>query len=151
MEQLPIAQPDEVTRTAAEQSVAALLRIADERRSVSSLLVDWLRVEHSITEPSRRLADPVALTSDELVEEVRRARGRKNPLSAAALRNLREEHERTIAPMAARLREAAGLEVELATLVNRAYGLTAEEVDLMWRTAPPRMPAAPPPVMKGTA
>jgi len=29
-------------------------------------------------------------------------------------------------------------------LVNEACGLTAEEVDLMWRTAPPRMPIAPP-------
>ena len=27
-----------------------------------------------------------------------------------------------------------------ADLVNAAYGLTAEEVALLWRTAPPRMP-----------
>jgi len=24
--------------------------------------------------------------------------------------------------------------------VNQAYGLTPEEIDLMWKTAPPRMP-----------
>ena len=37
---------------------------------------------------------------------------------------------------------ARGLQLErrLAGLVNEAYGLTAEEVDLLWRTAPPRMP-----------
>jgi len=28
-------------------------------------------------------------------------------------------------------------------MVNEAYGLTPEEVDLMWRTAPPRMPFTP--------
>jgi hypothetical protein len=28
-------------------------------------------------------------------------------------------------------------------LVNQAYGLTADEVELMWRTAPPRMPFTP--------
>jgi hypothetical protein len=27
--------------------------------------------------------------------------------------------------------------------VNQAYGLTADEVELMWRTAPPRMPFTP--------
>jgi hypothetical protein len=36
--------------------------------------------------------------------------------------------------------EAAGLERRLSDLVNEAYGLTAEEVDLLWKTAPPRMP-----------
>jgi len=36
--------------------------------------------------------------------------------------------------------EARQLEHCVAELVNDAYGLTAEEVALMWRTAPPRMP-----------
>ena len=36
--------------------------------------------------------------------------------------------------------EAADLERELSDLVNGAYGLTTEDVDLLWKTAPPRMP-----------
>ena len=36
--------------------------------------------------------------------------------------------------------EAAKLERRLSDLVNRAYGLTPEDVDLLWPTAPPRMP-----------
>jgi hypothetical protein len=36
--------------------------------------------------------------------------------------------------------EAASLERKLSDLVNRAYGLTEDEVDLLWKTAPPRMP-----------
>ncbi len=35
--------------------------------------------------------------------------------------------------------EAAALE-RLSDLVNRAYDLTLEEMDLLWSTAPPRMP-----------
>jgi hypothetical protein len=35
------------------------------------------------------------------------------------------------------------LERELSDLVNAAYGLTPDEVALMWRTAPPRMPLNP--------
>ena len=40
--------------------------------------------------------------------------------------------------------EARRLEQRVAELVNAAYGLTPEEVALMWRTAPPRMPGEPP-------
>ncbi len=32
------------------------------------------------------------------------------------------------------------LERKISDLVNEAYGLTPEEVQLMWQTAPPRMP-----------
>ena len=39
---------------------------------------------------------------------------------------------------------AQQLERRVAGLVNAAYGLTPEEVALMWRTAPPRMPGEPP-------
>ena len=35
------------------------------------------------------------------------------------------------------------LERRVAELVNAAYELTGEEVALMWRTAPPRMPGEP--------
>ncbi len=30
--------------------------------------------------------------------------------------------------------------VTVRDLVNQAYGLTPAEIDLMWQTAPPRMP-----------
>ena len=36
------------------------------------------------------------------------------------------------------------LEYRLHDLVNAAYGLTPEDVRLMWDTAPPRMPIARP-------
>jgi hypothetical protein len=35
------------------------------------------------------------------------------------------------------------LERKLPDRVNAAYGLTPDEVALMWRTAPPRMPLDP--------
>jgi hypothetical protein len=74
------------------------------------------------------------------IGEVRNARGRKDPFSLAAHRSLREGHERTIVPAQAPAREACGLEEQVSDLVNAAYGLTPEEVKLVWDTAPPRMP-----------
>lgn len=77
---------------------------------------------------------------DAFVVEVKKARGRKNPLSAAGLRSLRDEHARTIAPAQRLAAEALTLEHHLSDLINAAYGLTPDEVALMWATAPPRMP-----------
>jgi hypothetical protein len=73
-----------------------------------------------------------------------KVRGKKKPLSAAGLANLREEYARSIDPARVLAAEALTLENELSDLVNEAYGLTAEEVALMWETAPPRMPVAGP-------
>lgn len=72
--------------------------------------------------------------------EVWRIRGKKNPLSAAAHKSLRDEHARTIEPARTQAAEALQLERQLSDLVNEAYGLTPAEVALMWQTAPPRMP-----------
>jgi hypothetical protein len=40
--------------------------------------------------------------------------------------------------------ETLTLERTLSDLVNQAYALTPAEIDLMWQTAPPRMPIPPP-------
>jgi hypothetical protein len=74
---------------------------------------------------------------------VKRIRGKKNLLSAAALKNLRDEHARTIEPARVQAAEALKLERQLSDLVNEAYGLTPDEVALLWETAPPRMPFGP--------
>ena len=46
--------------------------------------------------------------------------------------------------MRQRQAESLGLERSLADLVNQAYGLTPEDVELLWRTAPLRMPVGKP-------
>jgi len=137
---ISIAIPTDAQKESAERKGRQLLVLTDERLRARALLLDWLAVEHEVEKPTRRLLDPLALSSDDLVSEVRQVRGKKKPLSAAALRNLREEHALIVAPFAERLREAERLEVELSDLVCQAYGLTAEEIELMWQTAPPRMP-----------
>jgi hypothetical protein len=42
--------------------------------------------------------------------------------------------------MQTRNREILKIEHQVSNLVNQAYGLTPEDFDLTWRTAPPRMP-----------
>ena len=53
---------------------------------------------------------------------------------------MREEYTRTIAPARALAAETLNLERTLSDLVNQAYGLTSAEIDLLWKTTPPRIP-----------
>ena len=46
-------------------------------------------------------------------------------------------------PARALAAETLTLERTLSDLVNQAYALTPTEIDLMWQTAPPRMPIPP--------
>jgi len=75
---------------------------------------------------------------------VKRIRGKMEPLTAAGLHALRGEYIRTIAPSRALAAETLNLERTLSDLVNQAYGLTPAEIELIWQTAPPRMPIPPP-------
>jgi hypothetical protein len=57
---------------------------------------------------------------------------------------LREEYTRSIEPSRARADETLKLQRMLSGLVNQTYALTPAEIELMWKTAPPRMPIPPP-------
>ena len=101
-------------------------------------------MEYAIEKPSNKLLAATDLDSDTWVGEVKRIRGKKLPLTAAGVHGLRDEYTRTIAPALALAAETLALERTLSDLVNQAYSLTAAESDLMWKTAPPRMPIPPP-------
>ena len=139
---MPIPKPTDKQRSAALPMVTRLIEITEAHHAMRATILDWLRVEHSIDKASLKLQAPTELNSDSFVAEVKRIRGKKNPLSVAALKSLRDEHARTIEPARAQAAQALQLERQLSDLVNEAYGLTPAEVALLWETAPPRMPFA---------
>jgi hypothetical protein len=144
MENLPIARPTDDLRKSVEAAVQELIEITGEQYAGRRAVLDWLRVEFAVEKPSQKLQDLATLDADTLVAEVKKARGKAKPLTVAGLKALKDEHPRSIAPLHALAAEARRLEAQVAELVNAAYGLTADEVALMWRTAPPRMPCEPP-------
>ena len=144
MESLPIARPTDHIREKVDAAVRRLVELTCTQQATRRDLLDWLRVEYEVAKPTMKLQSPFELDSEALVAEVRKVRGKKKPLSAPALKGLREEYVRSIEPARAMAVEAARLENEVACLVNEAYGLTPEEVALMWDTAPPRMPVGGP-------
>lgn len=129
---------DDSVDEAAETAVRRLIDITASQQQTQRTMLDWLRVEYALEKPSQKLASLIDLDSDALVAEVKKLRGKKQPLTPASLAALCTEHTRTLAT------EVLQLERQLSDLVNDAYGLTPEEVNLMWATAPPRMPFANP-------
>jgi hypothetical protein len=141
MEELPIARPSDAIRADAEPAVERLIVLTRERREATREVLTWLRTEFGIETPGQKLEAFAELNPDAFVAEARRRRPRGaralTPREVGALRITFAEY----APCIHRLDAEAGrLERRVADLVNQAYGLTPDEVELLWNTAPPRMP-----------
>jgi hypothetical protein len=109
----------------------------------SVAIADWLKQEFGIQKISNALKRPESLDSDAFVAAVRASIPKKRKLTATEIAELRREHTTTIEPARKIKGEIFTLELTLSNLVNEAYGLTPDEVQLMWETAPPRMPFTP--------
>jgi uncharacterized membrane protein len=141
VEVLPIAAPTDAIRAEVEPAVERLIAITRVNQETRHDTLDWLRTEFDVEAPGQKLEGFAGLDAVAFVEEVRKRRAKSaSRLSPAALRALREGYAQQAAPVQQRQAEALRLERRLADLVNQAYGLTPEEIDLLWRTAPPRMP-----------
>jgi hypothetical protein len=106
----------------------------------NSAMLDWLRHEFGLDKPGTALSKTYDLDADGFAAAVRKALPKSHRLSAAGIQRLKDEHRETVEPARIAAAEALALERSLSDLVNAAYGLTPEEVQLMWDTAPPRMP-----------
>ncbi len=103
-------------------------------------MTEWLRYEWGLSDLNRILQNPTALDGDAFLKAVREALPKKRMITAAEIAELSREHSVTIGPARRARGETLALEKRLSELVNDAYGLTPEENDLVWETAPPRMP-----------
>lgn len=145
MEVLPIAAPaSTAAREEAEPAVAKLIEITKAENESRTAVLDSLRMQFAVTEPGNKLSDFASLDSDTFMQEVLKRRPKAaGKLKASDMKALREMYGDEALPIQTRRREALDLERRLSVLVNEAYGLTPEEVALLWSTAPPRMPFKP--------
>jgi hypothetical protein len=142
METLPIAEPTAEIRTEVEERVASLIALIRESQDAARELLTWLRLELGVEQPGQRLDSFADLSGDGFVAEVRqrRPKGSARP-TPADITQLRQIHAHYATPERQRAAEGLALERRLSDLVNQAYRLTDDEIALLWRTAPPRMPA----------
>ena len=146
-ETLPIAQPTEKIRAEVEAIVTRLIEITKLNGQVYQDVLDWLQIEYKIEKLGNKLEDFATLTFPDFVDEVRKrmpkqknAKKSSDPLSISAFTALRQAYNDYVPEINSRKNEAVNLEQRLSDLINQAYQLTAAEIDLMWKTAPPRMP-----------
>jgi hypothetical protein len=139
MEQLPLAPVKENAIDTVNQDVNTLMNLITQVSAYGQQMIDWVRVEFGFDKPGA-LAAPHTLEVDDFIAAVRKALPKSRKLSTAEMARVRQEYTTTIGPARGAATEALALERRLSELVNAAYGLTPDEVKLMWDTAPPRMP-----------
>lgn len=141
--EFPIAGSLKASAKSMSEMVAESIALKAKIVSAAAFIFDWLRHEFGLDKPGAALGQPHALDADGFAAAVRKALPRARKLSAADIGRLKQEHRDTLEPAARAANEALALERKLSDIVNAAYGLTPEEVKLMWDTAPPRMPFTP--------
>lgn len=140
IETLPIVEPTPEIRIESEERVTTPIALVQESRDQARELLHWLRLEFGVDQPGQRLEIFADLTGEDFVAEVRKRRPKTAArLTPKRITELTETHRRPDA-VRQRIAQVRVLERRLSDLVNRVYRLTADEIDLLWRTAPPRMP-----------
>nr|WP_129629324.1 Eco57I restriction-modification methylase domain-containing protein [Candidatus Oscillochloris fontis] len=145
MEQLPIAPASDAIRAEIEPAVTRLIAITQAEQEARRDTLDWLRSEFGVEQAGQKLENFASLSADEFIAEVKKRRPKGSGATScvttpATLKALRTGYNEQVPPVQARAGEALGLERRIAALVNSAYGLSPEDVELLWRSAPPRMP-----------
>ena len=95
-----------------------MIEIISRQQQTQRTLLDWLRVEYGNEKPNNKLLALTELDSNTWLSEVKRIRGKKQPLSSASLQALRGEYTRTLEPARALAAETLTLERTLSDLVN---------------------------------
>ena len=141
VEALPVPPPPPGLEGEIGGGVERLLELKGDARAAAGELLDWLAAEYGVGPADAGLLAFAELNATAFVEVVRRHRPRAaEPLAPREVGMLRNAHAEVAPRLTAVQAKAAGLERRLSQLVVRAYGLSADEVELMWATAPPRMP-----------
>jgi hypothetical protein len=138
---VPIAEASASTRQTATETFEEVAALTQHSQQSTRDVIDWLRDTHQIDPPGRILESFAQCDTETFLSEVKKRRPRAlGTLRPAALRELKQLHEAERLPMLQRAQRIAHLEKTLSTLVNEAFHLTPEELDLLRKTAPPRTP-----------
>ncbi len=145
VETIPIAPPTDAIRAEVEPLVSRLIELTKLNQEAHRDVLNWLEMEQSIAKPGQKLENFASLDHKEFVQELKKRRHRDaGGLNPTALKEIQQVYNDYAPAIQTRKAEALQLERRLSDLVNQAYGLTPEDVDLMWKTAPPRMPISHP-------
>jgi len=145
VERLPIPSFSSEHRDGLTPQVEALIDLTRVIRDADQAVADWLLTVFGLPRLTRPLGNASLLNSDDFVAAVSSCFPRRRPVSSTELQRLRAEYNASVAPAREARIATIAHERAISDIVNAAYGLTPEDVALMWETAPPRMPIERPP------
>lgn len=144
VEGLPIPSPSPGVRNEVEQISRILIGLTRQNQNSVHEVLNWLVSEFHLESPGNALSDFASLDAAAFIDETRKRLPKKAGLTPNNVRQLNDVYREYALPIQTRLAEMRRLEARLSDLVNQAYRLTPDEIALMWRTAPPRMPIVEP-------
>jgi hypothetical protein len=140
MEKLPVADPGNL-RHEVEERTASIIDTTTKLQAHTKEFLAWLAIEFSIEKLGQKLESYWTLSTKDFAAEVKKRRSKgSSRLSPAELAELQSTHDQYTREALLLKTEVMNRERRISDLVNQAYGLSDEEIDLLWRTAPPRMP-----------
>ncbi|WP_232314972.1 Eco57I restriction-modification methylase domain-containing protein [Picosynechococcus sp. PCC 7003] len=137
---IPIVEPLDSIRVETEERVSELIELTKLNQEAYRDVLDWLRVEMNIEKIGNKLEDFSALSIEDFKQEIKKRRPKGSSLSIAQNKELTNAYNEYAPQIQQRKAEILAHEIRVSDLVNQAYQLTPEEIALMWKTAPPRMP-----------
>jgi hypothetical protein len=137
--ELPIAA-GLLTDSAVIEATARLLEAANQLTTANARMSDWLRQEFDTDPGENVMRQLTALNPDEFVLAVRAALPKGKRLTASDIAVLKGEYAETLEPAQQSRSSIAHLERRVSDLVNASYGLSSDDIGLLWKSAPPRMP-----------
>jgi hypothetical protein len=143
IESYPVAPLQGEVAAEAGLHIEELARLTEACQSTDGLVADWIRITFQPKKLKPLLLTSSRLSTDEFAAAIRDTLPKRQKLTMRDLEQIREQYGDVIEPARQFRAQIFDRERGLSDLVNQAYGLTPEEVDLMWRTAPPRMPFTP--------
>ena len=145
MVDFPIPQPTPTIRTEVEEIVSRLIEITKRNQENNREVNKWIQSTHKILKIGQKLENFATLRQVDFIETIRqRLPKTSGGLSPKGLKEVENVYQEYALPMQSDRAEANRLEHRLNDLINQAYQLTPDEIELMWRTAPPRMPIVKP-------
>ena len=143
MEKLPIPEFSAADTQAVVRRSVDIRKRTQRVRERELAFADWLSLTFDFDRLPTSLDHLSAKSEKDAITAILAAFPKRAELGAADLTLIRKEFKEMIAPAHQDWIAIQSLERELSDLVNAAYGLNSEDVNLMWRTAPPRMPFYP--------
>lgn len=140
VERYPVAPLGENAKEEVGGPVERTSILVEQDQVADQNFAEWLSYEFELKGLKPALQSASLLDLDQFLNAFRHFLPKKRKLSVAQLTELRRAYVDTVEPARRVRSEVFASERRLSELVNEAYGLTPDEVELMWRTAPPRMP-----------